>query len=153
MPLGVIVARVTKKMTNTMSVKTYSEASRFTTFKERFDYLMLGGHVGESTFGFDRWINQQFYASRDWKYIRNHVIARDEGCDLGIPGFEIHARPLVHHVNPMQSGDILHSEEWILNPEYLITTTTDTHNAIHYGNTSYIRKPYTPRQAGDTKLW
>lgn len=135
------------------TIRTYSEVEKLDTFKERYDYLMLGGQVGEATFGFDRWINQNFYSSREWKHIRNDVIARDEGCDLGIPGFEIYDRPLVHHVNPMESGDIIHHEEWILNPEYLITTTPDTHNAIHYGNRNYIRKPYTPRQPGDTKLW
>lgn len=123
------------------------------TFEGRFEYLMLGGQVGDITFGFDRWINQEFYRSREWQDVRNFVIYRDQGCDLGIPGYEIHTEILVHHMNPMSSNDIIHGEEWILDPEFLITTTKDTHNAIHYGDTSKLRKPFTPRTPGDTKLW
>lgn len=134
-------------------IRTYSDLSRIETFEERFDYLVLGGQVGEATFGFDRWINQNFYTSRQWKHAREVVIVRDNGCDLGIPGHEIHFSPVVHHINPMESGDILHDEEWILNPEYLITVSHDTHNAIHYGDKSKLRLPYSPRTPGDTKLW
>jgi hypothetical protein len=114
---------------------------------------MLGGSVGDSTFGFDRWINQSFYNSREWKHIRNDVVARDGGCDLGVPGYEINGALLVHHMNPMSADDIVHGEDWILNPDFLITTTKDTHNAIHYGNRNMIRKPYQPRSPGDTNLW
>ena len=136
-----------------MMIRTYSELSRFDTFEDRYEYLRLGGQVGETTFGFDRWINQEFYNSREWKHVRNQVVLRDEGCDLGIPGREINGGLLVHHMNPMSSNDIVHGEEWILNPEYLVATTKDTHNAIHYGNRDLLRKPLVQRKPGDTKLW
>lgn len=134
-------------------VRTYSELRRFDTFEERYEYLRLGGGVGESTFGFDRYINQQFYRSTLWKQVRNQVIVRDNGCDLGILDYPINGSLLVHHINPMSVDDLIHHEEWVLNPEYLITTTHDTHNAIHYGDQSLLKKPFTPRQMGDTKLW
>jgi hypothetical protein len=134
-------------------VRTYSELRRFDTFEERYEYLRLGGGVGESTFGFDRYINQAFYRSSLWKQVRNQVIVRDNGCDLGIPDRPINGGLLVHHINPMSVDDLIHHEEWVLNPEYLITTTHDTHNAIHYGDQSLLKKPFTPRQMGDTKLW
>jgi hypothetical protein len=134
-------------------IKTYSELKRFDTFEDRFAYLKLGGSVGHSTFGFDRHINQTFYKSRLWKDARNQVIIRDNGCDLGIIGREIHVDLLIHHINPMTIDDILHAEDWIINPEYLITTTQETHNAIHYGTDIQLPKVVTARQAGDTKLW
>jgi len=136
-----------------MKIRTYSELCRLDTFEDRYEYLKLGGQVGESTFGFDRWINQQFYTSGEWRNVRNHVIVRDEGCDLGIPGYEINGGLVVHHINPMISDDITHGEEWILEPEFLITTTQDTHNAIHYGSRSRLRLPFVPRSPGDTRLW
>ena len=134
-------------------VRTYSELRRFDTFEERYEYLRLGNGVGESTFGFDRYINQAFYRSSLWKQVRNQVIVRDNGYDLGIPDRPINGSLLVHHINPMSVDDLIHHEEWVLNPEYLITTTHDTHNAIHYGDQSLLKKPFTPRQMGDTKLW
>lgn len=133
--------------------RTYSEVSRLNTFDDRFDYLKLGGHVGESTFGFDRYINQKFYASYEWKRVRDFVIIRDEGCDLGIPGYEINGALLIHHINPISISDVVDGEEWILNPEYLITTTKTTHNAIHYGDKSLLPKVVLSRGPGDTKLW
>jgi hypothetical protein len=133
--------------------KRYSELSRFDTFEERYAYLRLGGAVGRSTFGFDRYINQQFYRSREWKNARDFVIVRDDGCDLGVPGYEIHGELLVHHINPMAMDDIVHGESWIFDPEFLITTTHNTHNAIHYGDDSLLPKVVTARQPGDTKLW
>jgi len=136
-----------------MMIKTYSELKRFDTFEDRFEYLSLFGMVGESTFGFDRYINQKFYTSREWKEVRHHVILRDEGCDLGVFGYEINGGLVIHHINPMVSDDIIHNEDWILNPEYLITTTSETHNAIHYGNKNLIRAKYVERFPGDTKLW
>lgn len=136
-----------------MMTRTYLEMVRFDTFEERFEYLKLGGGVGRSTFGFDRYINQQFYASREWKDIRNHVILRDNGCDLGVEGYEIHDSPLIHHINPMVPEDIVHGETWILDPEFLITTTHNTHNAIHYGGESLIPKVVAERAPNDTKLW
>lgn len=125
----------------------------FETFEERFNYLKLGGGVGYATFGFDRHINQRFYMSREWQDARYFVINRDNGCDLGIPGYEIHISPLIHHMNPMNVEDILHHEEWIIDPEFLITTTHNTHNAIHYGVDRLIPKTVTERKPHDTKLW
>jgi hypothetical protein len=136
-----------------MSLKCYSELIHLTTFEERYEYLRLGGGVGIATFGFDRYINQAFYTSSEWKSARRFVIARDRGCDLGIDGYELENGLLVHHINPMDADDILNFEEWILNPEYLITTSQKTHNAIHYGDRSLLPKPYAPRASGDTKLW
>lgn len=136
-----------------MRTRRYNELRRLTTFEERFEYLSLGGEVGLSTFGFDRWINQHFYRSREWKLVREQVIVRDNGCDLGVPGHEIHSRLLVHHMNPMSPDDLVRQQEWVLDPEYLITTTHQTHNAIHYGDQSLIPKAPVQRRPGDTKLW
>lgn len=122
-------------------------------FEDRFDYLSLGGQVGLSTFGFDRWINQNFYRSREWQQVRAHVIFRDNGCDLGIPGYEIQSQLLVHHMNPVTPDDLKRGEEWVLDPEFLITTTHRTHNAIHYGDRSLLPQPVVERQPGDTRLW
>lgn len=133
--------------------RSYSELRRFTTFEERFDYLKLDGVVGHTTFGFDRHLNQQFYASREWKLARRDVIARDLGCDLGIPGYEIHGTPLIHHLNPMTPDDIIHGENWIVDPEFLILTTPKTHNAIHYGDEDQLPKVVTERSPNDTRLW
>lgn len=143
------------KMTTTTSnlFRKYAELRRLFTFEERFEYLRLGGVVGTTTFGFDRYINQDFYRSREWRSVRDQVIVRDEGCDLGVEGYEIHGNLLVHHMNPMSADDVVHGEEWILNPDFLITTTQDTHNAIHYGDKSLLKTPFVPRQPNDTKLW
>jgi hypothetical protein len=134
-------------------IRTYSELSRLHTFDDRYQYLKLSGVVGESTFGFDRWINQKFYRSWEWKATRDAVIVRDNGCDLGIPGFEIHRGLLVHHMNPVSMNDIMHGEEWILDPNFLITTSQRTHNAIHYGDESLLPREPVTRKSGDTKLW
>jgi hypothetical protein len=134
-------------------MKTFTEMNRFNTFEERFEYLRLRGAVGRSTFGFDRYINQQFYRSREWKQARDFVIVRDNGCDLGFPGYEIGGALLIHHINPMTVDDVVHAEDWIFNPEYLITTTHNTHNAIHYSDASLLPKVVIARQSGDTKLW
>lgn len=136
-----------------MTTRTYHELSQLKTFDEKFAYLRLEGGVGRSTFGFDRHINQRFYTSREWKDIRRHVILRDQGCDLGIVGHEIYISPLIHHMNPMDANDIIHGEDWILDPEYLITTKHDTHNAIHYGLESLAPRVVTERSPNDTKLW
>ena len=136
-----------------MRNRTYSELANLTTFEERFEYLRLESFVGRSTFGFDRHINQRFYMSREWHDIRQFVIVRDEGCDLGVPGYEIHTGPLIHHINPMNADDIIHNESWILDPEFLITTTHNTHNAIHYGAKNPYPKVVTERSPRDTKLW
>lgn len=136
-----------------MRIRSYSELERLDTFEERFRYLALKGHVGSSTFGFDRHINQQFYRSRQWKQIRHYVIDRDIGCDLGIDGYEIHSNILIHHMNPLDVVDIVHGDESILDPEYLITTTLRTHNAIHFGDERQLPRPLAERRSGDTKLW
>lgn len=133
--------------------RTITELQRLPTFLARFNYLSLPGKVGEKTFGFDRWINQDFYRSKQWKDVRTHVIARDLGCDLGVEGYEIHDRVVIHHMNPMVASDIVHADEAILDPEFLITTSHQTHNAIHYGDESLLRRPLAPRRQGDTKLW
>ena len=122
-------------------------------FDDRFDYLRLDGAVGVATFGFDRHINQKFYKSNEWKRVRDFVITRDNGCDLGVDGYEINHSILIHHMNPMSVEDIVHGDDWIINPENLITTTQNTHNAIHYGNVSLLPKTVVSRQVGDTKLW
>ena len=134
-------------------IKCYSELVLLETFEERFDYLALHGQVGCETFGFDRWINQQFYTSRQWRSLRRQVIIRDEGRDLGVEGYDIHSRLIVHHMNPLRETDIVHGTRNALDLEYLICTTHDTHNAIHFGNKSLLSKTYRPRQPGDTKLW
>lgn len=123
------------------------------TFEQRFEYLRLYGSVGVETYGFDRHLNQRFYRSAEWKEVRNHVIYRDEGCDLGIPGHEIHGALLIHHINPMTVDALKHSEDWILDPEFLITTMHNTHNAIHYSDASLLPKTVVARQPGDTRLW
>ena len=133
--------------------RTYSELARLETFEERFRYLCLGGQVGESTFGWDRWINQQFYTSTQWRQARSYVISRDLGCDLGLPGYEIYDKVYVHHMNPMGVQDITHADESILDPEFLITTTHRTHNAIHYGDERHLPRQLVDRGPGDTKLW
>ena len=133
--------------------RSYSELRQYESFKERYYYLRLVGAVGEDTFGFDRWINQNFYTSRQWKQVRSVVILRDHGCDLGIFGYEIFSDLMVHHMNPLSKEAIANGADWILDPEYLITTSLRTHNAIHYGDESQLPRVYVPRQAGDTKLW
>lgn len=136
-----------------MTIRTYTELKRLNTFEDRFRYLALHGDVGRSTFGFDRHINQQFYTSREWRQLRHHVIARDLGCDLGIDGYDIHGQLLIHHINPLRVDDIVHSNPDILDPEFLITTTQRTHNALHFGDERQLPRPLASRQPGDTKLW
>lgn len=134
-------------------IRTYSELIAFDTFEERFAYLSIQGEVGCATFGGNRWVNQQFYTSREWRRLRYDVIARDEGRDLGVEGYEIYDRIIVHHMNPISEEDILHGTSRALDLENLICTTHDTHNAIHFGDAKLLRKPYIPRTPGDTKLW
>lgn len=136
-----------------MSVKTYSELSRLRTFEERYRYLRLNGSVGRETFGFDRYLNQVFYRSRKWKSIRDQVIIRDNGCDLGIEGREINGRILIHHMNPISLDDIVNESEFLLNPEYLICTIHSTHNAIHYGDEKLLILDPIVRSKNDTCPW
>lgn len=134
-------------------IRTYSEMVAFDTFKERFNYLALKGVVGRPTFGSERYLNQRFYTSREWRQVRYQVIARDQGCDLGMDDHEIHEKVFIHHMNPMTVEDIEHSDDSILDPEYLITVTHRTHNAIHYGDESLLPQPFVERRPGDTTLW
>ena len=133
--------------------RTYSELCRLDDFEDRYDYLSLKGIVGDSTFGFDRWINQNFYTSREWKQVRSRVILRDNGCDLGVPGYEIFSELMVHHMNPVILDDIYDNAEYLLDPEFLITTSLRTHNAIHYGDKNQLPQGIVERKPGDTKLW
>lgn len=137
-----------------MKIRTYSELSRLSTFEERFRYLKLNGSVGVDTFGFDRIFNQMFYTrSTEWKTVRNQVIIRDNGCDLGIEGHDIYGKIIVHHMNPISLDDIRNVTEFLLNPEYLICVSHDTHNAIHYGNASLLPKEPVERFRNDTCPW
>lgn len=136
-----------------MSIRTYSELITLPTFKERYEYLRLDGKVGESTFGFDRYLNQVFYRSQQWRAIRDYVIVRDNGCDLGIDGHEIHGKVIIHHMNPLTIKDIERESEFLLNPEYLITTIHNTHNAIHYGDESLLIVAPIVRTKNDTCPW
>lgn len=138
-----------------MNVKTYSELITFSTFEERYKYLRLGGKVGEDTFGFDRYLNQSFYKSDEWLSVRNKVITRDLGCDLGCVDREIPegVTIFIHHMNPITKNDILDRTELLLNPEYLITTIKRTHDAIHYGDDNLIFTGLVERSKNDTCLW
>lgn len=136
-----------------MSIKTYSELIALPTFEERYKYLKLSGKVGEDTFGFDRYLNQVFYRSKEWKSIRDRVITRDNGCDLGMEGHEIYGRILIHHMNPIRKEDILQRSEFLLNPEYLICTVKNTHDAIHYGDESLLMTAPIERTKNDTCPW
>lgn len=134
-------------------IRTYSELITLPTFMERYKYLRIGGTVGTDTFGFDRYLNQAFYKSEEWKSIRRHIIIRDCGCDLGIEGREIHERILIHHINPISEEDILDRSDFLLNPEYLISTSHRTHNAIHYGDDSILIDVPLERRKNDTCPW
>ena len=136
-----------------MSIRTYSELITLPTFIDRYRYLKLGGKVGEDTFGFDRYLNQVFYQSKEWRSIRDYVITRDNGCDLGIPGHEIYGRILIHHMNPITADDILKRSDLLLNPEYLICTIKNTHDAIHYSDESLLITDPLERSKNDTCPW
>lgn len=136
-----------------MSIRTYSELILLPTFEERFKYLQLNGRVGDDTFGFDRYINQNFYKSAEWKRIRDQIIIRDNGCDLALEGYEIYGRSLIHHMNPITVKDVELSTEYLMNPEYLICVTHNTHNAIHYGDEKQIITGPIVRTKNDTCPW
>lgn len=135
------------------TIRTYSELILLPTFEERYEYLRLGGRVGEDTFGFDRYLNQVFYKSPEWLDVRDYVIVRDNGCDLGISGREIRGRILVHHMNPLTKDDILSRSKYLLDPEYLISTVKRTHDAIHYGDEELLVKDPIERTKNDTCPW
>lgn len=138
---------------NQKTIRTYSELINIPTFEERLQYLRLYGNVGEDTFGFDRYLNQIFYSSPEWKKVRQYVITRDMGCDLGIDGYEISGKILIHHMNPLSKEDILNKTEFLLNPEYLICTSYDTHQFIHYGNRELVNRDPIIRTKNDTCPW
>ncbi len=134
-------------------IRTYSDLFRLNTFEDRYQYLKLNGSIGEETFGFDRFINQNFYKSPEWKAVRDFVIVRDNGCDLGVEGYEIRGKIFIHHMNPILPKDIETRSEFLLDPEYLISTTHPTHNAIHYGDESLLIQAPIERSKNDTCPW
>lgn len=137
-------------------LRCYSNLIQYSTFEDRLHYLELHGVVGEDTFGFDRYINQKFYKSPEWRRVRDFVIVRDNGCDLGVKGYDIGDIIIVHHMNPLTLDDISNSSDFLLNPEYLICVSKETHDIIHYGfNSDRYSKSKEPvdRKPGDTKLW
>ena len=136
-----------------LMVRTYSELSKLKTFKERFEYLKLNGSVGNDTFGWDRYLNQILYKSPEWRSIRNMIIVRDNGCDLGIEGREIFNNIIIHHMNPIRVEDITNRNPDVLNPEYLISVSHATHNAIHYGDANQLNLGPIGRTPNDTCPW
>lgn len=137
----------------TLRNRCYSELKRLRTFEERFEYLRLNGFVAESTFGSHRFLNQDFYRTKEWKRVRHEVIIRDNACDLGIDGYDIYDKIYIHHMNPITIDDILDRRREVLDPEYLICVSFSTHNAIHYGDTSLLPPEPIERRPGDTTLW
>lgn len=136
-----------------MRIRTYSELLTLPTFEERFKYLALAGHVGHSTFGANRYLNQNFYRSREWRRVRNIVIERDNACDLGIRGFEIYDKIYVHHMNPVTVEDIYDNYDLLIDPEFLICTSFNTHQAITFGDKNHLISLPRERRKGDTTLW
>lgn len=141
-----------KKM-NPKIIRTYSELIQLKTFEERFEYLKLNGIVGRETFGFDRYLNQMFYTSIEWKKFRRDIILRDNGCDLAIPGLDIVGKILIHHLNPITKEDILNRTEYLMNPEFVICSSKLTHDAIHYGDSDLLPKGPIERKRNDTCPW
>lgn len=136
-----------------MRKRSYSELLQLKTFEERFAYLKIAGEVGNPTFGYDRYFNQQFYHSSEWRRARNEIILRDNGCDLGIPDYEIYGRIYIHHINPITKDDVENFSDRLLDPDNLICVTFDTHNAIHYGDEHTLPKVPIERVPGDTCPW
>ena len=136
-----------------MGIRTYSELQHLPDFRDRFEYLRLDGQVGKETFGFERYLNQQFYHSREWKRIRDYVITRDLGRDLGVEGYEIHGRIYIHHMNPITSSDVRQGTSLLVDPEYLICVTMNTHTAIHYGDETLLITEPIERTPNDTSPW
>ena len=134
-------------------IRTYSELIKLPTFEERFKYLQLHGKPGEETFGFERYLNQRFYSSYEWKRLRDQIIVRDQGCDLAMEGHEIHNKILIHHMNPIKAEDIARRSDFLMNPEYLICTMKQTHDAIHFSDETIIYGNPIERKPGDTCLW
>ena len=140
-------------MVMTINVRTYSDLILLPTFEERFEYLKLGGLVGKDTFGYDRYLNQIFYNSYEWRRLRDQIIIRDNGCDLGINGREITGKIYIHHLNPLRKDDIISRSDYLKNPEFLICTSFETHNAIHYGDIRLLPRDPIERKQNDTCPW
>lgn len=136
-----------------MNDKSYSELITYSDYRDRFEYLRLDGVLGEETFGSDRHLNQKFYRSKLWRQLRNHIIVRDNGCDLAHEDFEIHDTIVIHHINPVTRTDILYGSDKLTDPENLVVVSHRTHNAIHFGDTNLLAEEYEPRTPGDTNLW
>lgn len=134
-------------------IRTYTDLIAIPTFVERFKYLKLMGSVGADTFGYDRYLNQIFYTTREWRHLRDQVILRDMGRDLAMEGYEIHGKIYIHHLNPISKDDIIERSEYLMNPEFLVCTSFETHNAIHYGNADNLRSVPIERRANDTCPW
>lgn len=135
-------------------IRTYEQLSQLETYEERFEYLSLSGRVGQATFGFDRYLNQKLYQSKEWKMIRDIVIIRDNGCDMGMEDYDIFGTIYVHHMNPITPDDVVNVTDYLLNPEYLVCVSLDTHNAIHYGNKDYVNNNrIVTRRANDHCPW
>ena len=140
-------------MVTNMSSKSYSEMIMLPTFEERFNYLKLGGKIGEETFGFSRYINQEFYHLKEWKAFRDKVIIRDNGCDLAMSGYDILGKIIIHHINPITYEDIVNRHECVFDMNNVITTQLATHNAIHYGDDKIFINKYAQRYKNDTCPW
>lgn len=134
-------------------MRSYTEFSKYSSFLDRFEYLRLDGTVGFETFGSNRFMNQEFYTSPEWRRARREVIIRDDGCDLGVEGYDIFSKILIHHMNPIREEDLLNRNPDILNPEFLICVSHNTHNAIHYGDKNLLPAPLVERRPGDTCPW
>lgn len=135
-------------------IRSYKELVKLDNYEDRYLYLLLGDKIGEDTFGFDRYLNQTFYKSSEWKHIRNKIIIRDNGCDLGMSGFDIYGKIIIHHMNPIRKNDILNATDYLMNPDFLICVSMDTHNAIHYGDKNYLdRFKDISRSPNDTCPW
>ena len=136
-----------------MSMRTFKELNRLKTFEDRYEYLRLKGAVGQDTFGFDRYINQMFYRSSEWKRVRDQVIVRDNGCDMGDQDYPISGRIIIHHMNPIHKEDFDDNPDYLLNPDYLVCVSHNTHNAIHYGDSNLLPKLPVERKPNDTCPW
>ena len=144
---------VIAEMVMVMIIKTYSELISIPTYEERFDYLKLEGVVGKDTFGYDRYLNQAFYNSPEWKRFRRDIIIRDNGCDLACEGYDIRGRIILHHINPLTQEDLINRKEALFNPENIICVSHNTHNAIHYGDANLLITGPIERVANDTCPW